>query len=143
MSENNLSIAYIKERNNSLQINLNLSLPNVIDLRKSQYLLVIQLNTRDFSKIVIYPIKKKSIIKIVLIGVDIKEEHIEILSEELQNFEIIHTSGLIQKGNEIFYECYLNLNINDNKYKDLKTSLDTIKNIFNEIKIFEVGLQKI
>ena len=143
MSENNLSIAYIKERNNSLQINLNLSLPNVIDLRKSQYLLVIQLNTRDFSKIVIYPIKKKSIIKIVLIGVDIKEEHIEILSEELQNFEIIHTSGLIQKGNETFYECYLNLNINDNKYKDLKTSLDTIKNIFNEIKIFEVGLQKI
>lgn len=142
MSENNLSIAYIKERDKSLQISLNLSLSNIKDLRKSQFLLVIQLNTTDFSKLIIYPINKESIIKIVLIGVDIKEEYIEILSEELQNFEIIHTSGLIQKENKIFYECYLNLNINDNKYKDLKTSLDKIKNIFSEIKIFEIKLQK-
>jgi len=63
------------------------------------------------------------------------------LARIFQDFEIIHTSGLLQKGNEFYYECYLNFSISDTKTKLLETSLNKIKKIFKVIKIEEIGLR--
>jgi len=142
MFEKGLSFAYVKRINSKLQDVLSIPLSDVENLEDSQYLLVIQSNTKEFSKITIFPLKREKIIKVVLKGINMIEENIDIMINELQNFELIHTSGLIQKDEEIMYECYLNLSSNDYKYKDLKVSLDKIKSIIKEIKIIEIGIQK-
>jgi len=142
MVEKGLSSAYVKKINSNFQDVLSVPLSDFDNLEDSQYLLVIQSNTKEFSKLTIYPLKREKIIKVILKGINIIEENIDIMIDELQNFELIHTSGLTQKDEEIIYECYLNLSSNDYKYKDLKVSLDKIKSIFKEIKIIEIGIQK-
>ena len=83
----------------------------------------------------------EKIIKLSLIGQDISDEMVEILSNILKKYEIIHSSGILKKKRDFFYEGYLNFNLSDAKSKDLKTSLDKIKNIFKGIKIEEIGLK--
>ena len=100
MFEKRLSFAYVKRKNSKLQDVLNVPLSDFENLEDSQYLLVIQSNTKEFSKITIYPLKREKIIKVVLKGINIIEENIDIMINELQNFELIHTSGLIQKDKE-------------------------------------------
>jgi len=60
-----------------------------------------------------------------------------------KNYEIIHSSGLLIKKMKIFYECYLNMNQTDNEYKDLKGSLNKIRNIPLEVKIEEISLKSV
>ncbi|MFX1503726.1 MAG: hypothetical protein ACFFDH_22385, partial [Promethearchaeota archaeon] len=57
-------------------------------------------------------------------------------------YQLIHTTGVILIEKKLFYECYLNLSLNDTKTKELNVSLNKIKNIFKEIKIEEIGLKK-
>ena len=91
----------------------------------------------------IYPIKKEKIIKISLFGQNVSDNTIERLSEIIKNYEIIHSSGLLIKKMKFFYECYLNLNPTDNEYKDLKGSLNKIRNIPLEVKIEEISLKSV
>ena len=55
---------------------------------------------------------------------------------------MIHSTGVLLIEKNLFYECYLNLSLNETKAKELNVSLNKIKNIFNEIKIEEIGLKK-
>ena len=43
----------------------------------------------------------------------------------------------------ILVKCYLNLNPTDNEYKDLKGSLNKIRNIPLEVKIEEISLKSV
>ena len=64
------------------------------------------------------------------------------ISEILQNYQIIHTSGVLIIENQFYYESYLNLNLNEVEAMGLNDSLNKIKNIFKQIKIEEIGLKK-
>ena len=67
---------------------------------------------------------------------------VEIFSRKLQKYDIIHSSGLVLIGGEIYFECYLDLSSDDEKYKDLKIFLDKNKSKFKDIKLEELSLSK-
>jgi hypothetical protein len=139
MERQHFSKAYIKRFEKSLPLDLLINLPKKGYFNEFPFLLIIQSNIKNFTRLTIYPVQKETIIKIFSTGVNIKSEELEKFIEELQKFEIIHTSGLILKGNEIIYECYLNLNPDDERYKDLKIALDKFKNISKVIDIEEIS----
>ncbi len=134
--------AFIQRRvdiNGSVK-DLNISLPATIGLRENPFLLIIQSTSKECTRLTIYPISRQKIIRLSLYGSNISEEVINRLSKILKKYEIIHNSGFLVKQKQFYYECYFNLSLSDVKSKDLKTSLDKIKNIFKEIKIEEVSL---
>jgi hypothetical protein len=137
-----LTRAYIhrKEDSDELMTHLNISIPNIIGSRNYPFLLFIESTSKDCTRLTIYPIFRKKIIKLSFLGRNNTDEVINILSKILKKYEIIHNSGFLMKHKQLFYECYINLSLSDVKSKDLKTSLDKIKNIFKEIKIEEIGL---
>jgi len=142
MRDKYLTKAYIQRKVDAdgSKINLNISIPNIVGLKNYPFLLIIQSTFKDHTKLTIYPIFRKKIIKLSLFGQNVSDEAINILSKILKRYEIIHSSGFLMKQQQLFYECYINLSLSDVKSKDLKASLDKIKNIFKEIKIEEIGL---
>ena len=139
-----LTNAYIQNNEDSPNINLNFSSSGKKNLKEYPYLLVVQSIQEDFTRLTIYPVKTKNLIKVSLCGLKISDEANTIylsLAETLQNFEIIHTSGLLIKDNKLYFECYLNLSLSDIKTRVLKAALNKIKNIFKDIRIEEIGLK--
>jgi len=135
MEQEEFSKAYIKRFDRFLPLNLLIDLPKDKDFKENPFLLIIQSNIRNFTRLTIYPVKKETIVKIFLKGINIKSKELQEFIKDLQKFEIIHTSGLILKGYEVIYECYLNLSLIDDRYKDLITVLDKFKNISKVIDI--------
>ena len=45
-------------------------------------------------------------------------------------------------GKSLYFECYLDLSLDDEKYKDLKILLDKNKSKFKDIKLEELNLCK-
>lgn len=132
--------AYIIE--NTEPLNLNISFLNVSGSKEFPFMLVVKSATEECIRLTIYPIEKEKIIKMLFTGIEVTENFIEILSKILEEIKIIHTSGLLKKGESFNYECYLNLNKSDIKYKDLIASIAKIRYIFKEIIIDEIGLKK-
>jgi len=135
----NLTKAVIKKFDGSSLFELEIPLKNISKFNK-KYLLVIILETESFIKITIYPIAKKRIIKLSLSDFKIIQRELDMFSEELQDFPIIHSSGLISIGPNSAFECYINLSLTDEKYQDLKILLDKNKSKFNDIKIEEISI---
>jgi hypothetical protein len=102
-------------------------------------ILMVRLLTKKFAKLTIYPLKSTKIIKLVLAGFDFQNKMIQNVIKKLKKYNIIHTSGLTSLGKRPYYECYLDLSFSDKDYKDLKIVLDNVKNIFEDIKIVEIG----
>lgn len=138
-----LTNAYIQNNEDPTNINLNFSSSGKKNLKKYPYLLVVQSIQENFVRLTIYPVKIKNLIKVSLCGLKISNEANIYLSlaKTLQDFEMIHTSGLLIKGNKLYYECYLNLSLSDVKTRVLKAALNKIKNIFKDIRIEEIGLK--
>ncbi|MBA7501097.1 hypothetical protein ES704_03859 [subsurface metagenome] len=142
MKKPSLTVAQIKEIDESFNLNLNISLLHIKEKHKYSYLLIVKSETTRFAKLTIYPIKKENVIKVTLTGLNQIDEYIENFSMKLHEYEIIHSSGLVLVEGKLFFECYLNLSLGDEKYKDLKTLLDKNKNKFKDIKIEEISLAK-
>ena len=142
MKKDILTNAVIKENLDPFELNLTQLLSEVKDSRNSPFLLIIQSNTENYVKLTIYPIKHQRIIKLTLKGVNILYKDIEILSNRLQKYNIIHTTGLVSKSKNVIYECYLDLRKIDTKYSELEKSLEKIKSIFKDIKIEELSLNQ-
>ena len=138
----NLTKAHIQQIDTISNAVLKISLLDIKDIESYPYLLIIQSIIEDSIKLSIYPLKNKKITKITFSGFNFSNEIIDDISSILQNFQVIHTSGVLIIKKQLFYECYLNLSISDVKIIDLKASLDKIKNIFKEIIIEEIGLKK-
>ena len=138
----NLTKAYIQQINNITNAVLKFSLLDIKDIETYPYILIVQSTIENSIKLTIYPLKINNIIKVTFSGFNLSGDIIDDITSILQNFQVIHTSGALVINKQLFYECYLNLNINDIKFIDLKASLDKIKNIFKEIKIEEIGLNK-
>ena len=142
MKNPSLTVAQIKEFDESFDLNLNISLLHIKQKHKYRYLLIVKLETTRFAKLTIYPISNEKILRVTLTSLNPIDEHIENFSMELHEYEIIHSSGLVFVEGNLFFECYLNLSLGDEKYKDLKMLLDKNKNKFKDIKIEEISLAK-
>ncbi|MBY9003014.1 MAG: hypothetical protein KGD73_03500 [Candidatus Lokiarchaeota archaeon] len=136
MTEKKITIGYIEKCDGSLRLNL---LKNKL-FQKSQFILVIQSNSKDFSKFMIYPLNVNKILKITVSNVKEIVKELEQFYSILKDFNIIHNTGLTVRKDIFVVEIYLNLRFSDSKYKDLKTSLDKIKNKYIDIDIEEISL---
>ncbi len=142
MKEYNLTKAYIQRINEISRTTLNLSLINIKNLEDNPFLLIIQSIIENSIKLSIYPLKKEKIIKVTFSTFNFSNEMFDKISYILQNYQIIHTSGVLIIEKQFYYECYLNLNLDEAKAMGLNGSLNKIKNIFKQIKIEEIGLKK-
>ncbi|MFX0010908.1 MAG: hypothetical protein ACFE9R_11375 [Candidatus Hermodarchaeota archaeon] len=107
----------------------------------SPYCLIVFFKTKKFVRITIYPIFKSRILKLSFKGNSHNVREIEVFSNDIQKFEIIHSTGLIIIRQELTAEFYLNLNFADEKFKNLNILLDKHKNKFKDIKLEEIVLK--
>ncbi len=138
----NLTKAHIQRIKDITRTNLILSLLDIKNLEKSPYLLIVKSIIENSIKISIYPLKKKEIIKITFSSITFTDEILYSISKILQQYQIIHTSGVLVINKQLYYECYLNLCLKDAKIRGLEGSLKKVKNMFKQIKIEEIGLKK-
>jgi hypothetical protein len=131
-----MTVGNIEKNIGSLRINF----PKNDSFQKKQYILVIQANTKDFSRYVIYPINVNKILKIKFSSVKEFVRDLDFLYSLFKDFKIIHNSGLSVRDDIFIVELYLKLRFSDSKYKDLKISLDKIKSKHIDIDIEEISL---
>lgn len=105
------------------------------------FCLIVNFKTKKFVRITIYHIFKSRILKLSFKGDSHNMREIEVFSNDIQTFEIIHSTGLIIIKQELTAEFYLNLHFTDEKYKDFKILLDKHKNKFKDIKLEEIVLK--
>ena len=138
----NLTKAKIQRIKDISGIKFKLSLLDIKDLKHNPFLLIIQSIIENSIKLTIYPLNKEKILKVTFSTNDFSKEMFDKISDILQNYQIIHTSGVLIIENQFYYESYLNLNLNEAKATGLNDSLNKIKNIFKQIIIEEIGLKK-
>jgi len=80
-------------------------------------------------------------LKLSFKGHNLTLREIEILSNEIQKFKIIHSTGLVMIEQNLVFEFYLNLNLGDDKYKDLISLIDKHKSKFKDIKLEKIVLE--
>jgi len=137
-----LTEAYVQRNIDLPKTMLEISLLDIKDLENYPFLLIVQSTIENSIKLSIYPLRNEKIIKVTFSGFNFSDEIIAQISKILQNFQVIHTSGVLLIEKQLFYECYLNLSFGEIKTNELNVSLNKIKNIFKEIKIEEIGLKK-
>ena len=135
MSDLKLTEASIQENKHRDNLNIDISLLKNPPSKEYPYFLIVQSYMDKCIRISIYPIEKEVIIRIYLSGSSISSNS---TAKLLQDFKIIHSTGFLFKGEDFHYECYLDLGPSDSKIKDLKASLDKIRNIFKVVKIEEI-----
>ena len=139
MKDPNLTSAQIKEISISQTKNIELSLTQIDDIENYNYMLIIRSETNRYTRITIYPLKKHKIIKLTLRDIKKIDENAEIFSKNLQKYGIIHSTGLVMIEGLVILECYLNMSLNEEKYKDLIFFLDKNKKNIKEIQIMEIS----
>lgn len=142
MKNPNLTSAEIKKKGKSSDLDINTSLSHIKDIENYRNLLIIKSETIKYAKFTIYPINREKILKVTLVDLTQIDENIEIFSNKLQKYKIIHSSGLVLSDGKIFFECYFELSYDDDKYQDLKIFLEKNKNKFKDIKVEELSLSK-
>ena len=142
MKNPNLTFAQIKKIGKSLDLDITTSLSHIEEIVNYRNLLIIKSETSKYAKFSVYPINREKLIKVILAGLTQIDEYIESFSRKLQKYKIIHSSGLIFIDGEIYFECYLDLSLDDEEYKGLKIFLDKNKSKFKDIKIEELSLSR-
>ncbi len=140
MENSNITNAFIQQINEFTYACLKIPIVSFKNLYDCGYLLIVQSSIENSIKLAIYPINKEKIIKVSLCSLKLSNKIIKEISKLLQKFQVIHTSGFLKIERQLLYECYLNLSLSEKRSKDLKTSLEKIKNIFKKVEIEEIGL---
>jgi len=138
MKGDSLTKAFIINKKDSKKINLKEYISKIKEFQHYPYFLVINSVIENCVRINIYPVNSNNLIKVTLFGPNLNDVSISNL-EFFHDFKIIHTSGLLLKDNELYYECYLDLKLKDEKSKVLKAFLNNNKTIFGKIKIEEIN----
>ncbi|NHJ21915.1 MAG: hypothetical protein EAX91_13290 [Candidatus Lokiarchaeota archaeon] len=140
MENPNLTSARITKIGESSDLEITTSLTHIDGIKNYKHVLTIKSETTHYAKFTVYPIKNEKVLKVTLIGLTQIDENIEIFSRELQKYNIIHSSGLVLLDGRIYFECYLDLALDDEKSNDLKIFLDKNKSKFKDIRIEELSL---
>ncbi len=135
-----LTKAYLLNKKQILPIIFNDS-RLISDITKSFYLLIASTNPK-FTKLTIYPILDKKILKIIVINKNKNQNELQEVIQIISKLcNIIHTSGLVFTPETLIYEVYIPENTIEVEkiIKQLKI-LDEKKNI--NIKIEKIQLKK-
>ncbi|MFO8019299.1 MAG: hypothetical protein R6U96_11730 [Promethearchaeia archaeon] len=135
-----LTEAHIQRKKERL--NLQIGFKKSIKEAAQPYILIIKSYTKSYLKITIYPLGEKKVVKILMISEEKDEEILCNAIDILKKYEIIHTSGLMMIKNQIYHECYINMNRETKKYKELITSLKQMEK-YLELRIEEIELKKV
>ena len=138
MDEKILTTASIKANDSSMMIEF----PETKKFESAEYILVIRADTTNFTRLMIYPIGSKKILKFLYSIPQKNVEKMRKLASDFKNYQIIHNSGIILKQNNFIGEIYFDICYSESKYKDLKAYLDKNKSIFEKIEFKEIGFQK-
>lgn len=138
MPKNNLTEGTIEKLEKNVDLKVDLSFINEIDFEKYPYTLIIKSKTKRCFRITLYPLEKNEIVKLSLNGENISDNILEKLSQILHRYEIIHTSGLLVKKKQLFYECYLNMTKNSEEFVRLTQKLEEIRSVFNSLEITQI-----
>ncbi|MBY9010875.1 MAG: hypothetical protein KGD70_00715 [Candidatus Lokiarchaeota archaeon] len=142
MTNPNLTLAEIKKVGKFSDLDIDISLSHIKNIENYRYLLIIKNETASFAKLTIYPISREKALKVIITSLTQIDEQIEIFYKKLQKYNIIHSSGLVFIDGEIYFECYLDMTLGDQKFKNLKIFLDKNKSKFKDIKLEELSLSK-
>lgn len=119
------------------------------DLEQFKYILVIQSTSSKCMKLSIYPLKNKRITKLILCGEnispskkDISEADVSRIIKLLNEFNIIHTSGLLMKKGRPLFECYLNKNLSKTNNSIIQNITRFVKPLNLKLKIEKIKLLK-
>lgn len=138
--DSNLTEAYIKPKEGKDEFKFFISKNKISNFDRCPFFLIIQSYTDKYIRITIYPITKSKILKISFLGKKILKNTFDQFLNLIKTFDIIHTSGLISKGDKIFYECYLNHNLHEIENSinnNITTNFNRIR-LIKEIKINEI-----
>jgi hypothetical protein len=136
-----ITSARIKKVEDLSIFEINFQFNKRLGVDSSNYCLVIKLETKKFIRITCYPILKTKILKLSFKAYNLIRKDIDAFSKEIQQFNIIHSTGLVAIEKKLVFECYLNLNKDEEEYKDLITLLDKNKSKFEDIKLEEIVLE--
>ena len=134
-NEDNLTNASIFENKGLMNFNF----PHTGKFKHCKYVLVIRADTTNFTRLMIYPINVKKVLKLFFVIAKDKVRKLRELPSDFDNFHVIHNSGLILRQDKYIGEIYFNLRFSDSKYKDLKTYLNRNKSIFDKINLNEIS----
>lgn len=103
-----LTTAFLKNINDGFSLKIDISKSTLQSLENKSNILIIQTISKKFLKYMVYPIQNDTVIKITIYGINFSSEKTLKIFEILKNFNIIHTSGVSLKKDEIIQEIYLN-----------------------------------
>jgi hypothetical protein len=119
------------------------------DLEQFSYVLAIQSLSSKCMKLSLYPLKDKKVSKLILYGKntsysdeDISEADISHLIKLLNEFKIIHTSGLLMKKGRPLFECYLNINLSDTDNSIIQNITQFVNTLNLKLNIEKIKLNQ-
>ena len=107
-----------------------------------QFVLVITSSTKNYVRISMYPLKNKNITKLKICGEDVTDKFLNNAMGILKKYNVIHTSGLLEVGEQFTYECYLNMDLESSEMKELKKTLDSIINSSTLFSMEKIKIKK-
>ncbi len=128
----------------SVKDQLKIPIPVNSKLKSEKYLLIIHSFTKTYLKISIYPIKQQKILKLKLTVNALSKDYGKQILRFLRSFEIIHSTGIVNKNGKYFIECYINMDLQELKrikFEELSTSGRDIKNLIETVDIEEITLK--
>lgn len=102
---NRLTTAYLLNKREILHMLLKKS--NLLSDHSKPYYLVIVAVDQSYSKITVYPVTHKIILKIIIGGSKLDHSSVSKIIDVLSKFKILHTSGIVAIKNGFLYELYV------------------------------------
>lgn len=103
-----LTTAFLKKINDDFSLKIDISKSTLQSFKKKSKILIIRTTSKKFIKYMVYPVQNDTVIKITIYGINFSSENTLKIFEILKKFNIIHTSGVSLKKDEIIQEIYLN-----------------------------------
>lgn len=103
-----LTTAFLKKINDDFSLKIDISKSTLQSLKNKSSILIIRTISKKFIKYLVYPVQNDTVIKITTYGINFSSENTLKIFEILKKFNIIHTSGVSLKKDEIIQEIYLN-----------------------------------
>lgn len=103
-----LTTAFLKKINDDFSLKIDISKSTLQSLKNKSNILIIRTISKKFIKYLVYPVQNDTVIKITTYGINFSSENTLKIFEILKKFNVIHTSGVSLKKDEIIQEIYLN-----------------------------------
>ena len=132
----------IKPFKKSFMKKLSLTLQEIQEFKKFNYILIIKSIISKSIRITLYPLENRSVFKLKIKDSTIFDDMLHKLLEFLKHYEVIHTSGLIEIEKKYLFECYFKLDLNSPKLNELEIFINNIKKSSTFFKIEKIKFKR-